>query len=476
MSLKVLSFYWNFLEKFGSQVVRFALGVVLARILSPNDYGLIGLLVVFTSVAQIFVDSGFSKALMQRNDKNPEDVNTAFTFNLAVSLVIYLILFFTAPLISNFYNEPILIDLLRVLALTLIINALFTIPNTILAIDLNFKKIAIINFASILISGIIAVILALKGHGVWSLVYQYLIKSILSVFLFWSSKVWKPRLLFSVNSFRRLFKFGFNLTLSSLANVVVEKFSWLFIAKSFSTADLGYYNRGVQFPDIAIGTLGSVLDSVLLPNLAKTRDIGNEALRLELSRILLFLNIITLPITILLAVLAEPVVVLLLTAKWIAAVPILQIFCFCRFFNNIDTINSNVLYVLDKSNLVLRQHYLKITIRIVLIIAALNFGILYVAFAELFSIIINFIIGAYYPGKLINYGIGKQLKIMLPYILIGVIVSLSVIFLRQFIQDALFQICILSTIGLLIYVLLIFVFKKSDFLQIIALIKTLIKR
>jgi teichuronic acid exporter len=470
MSLKVLSFYWNFLEKFGSQVVRFAIGVFLARILSPNDYGLIGLLVVFTSVAQIFVDSGFSKALMQRNDKDTKDVNTAFTFNLLISLVIYVILFILAPSISNFYNEPILIDLLRVLALTLVINALFTIPNTILAIDLNFKKIAIINFISIVISGIIAIILALNGYGVWSLVYQYLIKSVLSVIMFWSTKAWSPKLFFSTPSFKRLFKFGYNLTLSSLLNQFVEKFSWLFIAKSFSTADLGYYNRGIQFPDTAIGTLGGVLDTVLLPNLAKSKN-SNE-LKNEVSRILLYLTIITTPITILLAILAEPVIIILLTDKWLTAVPILQIFCFCRFVTNLSTISINVLYVLDKTNLVLRQQYIKMAIRIGLILIALNFGIIYVALAELFSVTIHFIIGAYYPGKLINFSAIKQFKIMGPYIFMAAAISFILLLIKSLIINNYLQIIILS----ILYLVLIYVFRKKDFIEVKSLIKNLTKK
>lgn len=473
MSLKVLSFYWNALEKFGSQIVRFFLGVVLARILSPNDYGLIGLLVVFTSISQIFVDSGFSKALMQRNDKNPHDVNTAFTFNLVVSIIIYILLFFSAPLISNFYSEPILIDLLRVLALTLIINALFTIPNTILAIDLDFKKIAQINFASIVISGIIAIGLAINDFGVWSLVYQYLIKSILGVIFFWSSKAWNPSLYFSKESFKRLIRFGFNLTLSSLLNQFVEKFSWLFIAKSFSTADLGYYNRGIQFPDTAIGTLGSVLDSVLLPNLAKSKSMGE--LSNEVSRILLYLNIITIPITVLLAILAEPVIIVLLTDKWIAAVPILQIFCFCRFVTNLSTISINVLYVLDKTNLVLRQQYIKMAIRIGLILIALNFGIIYVALAELLSVTIHFIIGAYFPGKLINFGALKQLKITFPYLLIAIVISAVLLTIKPFIANNYLQIVLLGSLGCTIYIILVAVFRKKDFTQVKSLIKNINK-
>ena len=474
MSKKILSYYWNTLEKFGSQIVRFILGVILARILSPRDYGLLGLLVVFTAIAQIFVDSGFSKALMQRNDKNPDDVNTTFTFNLFISITLYLILFFCAPLIANFYNEPILIDLLRVLALTLVINSLFVIPNTLLSIDLNFKKIASINFFSIVVSGFAAIGFAIAGFGVWALVFQYLIKSILTASFFWLAKVWKPSLYFSKISFKRLFKFGYNLTLSSLLNEIVEKFSWLFIAKSFSPADLGYYNRGIQFPDTAIGTLGSVLDSVLLPNLAKNDNFEN--LNNEVQQITKFLVLLTMPVTILLAVLAEPIILVLLTEKWIAAVPILQIFCFCRFVTNLSTISINVLYSINKANLVLRQQYFKMGIRVGLILIALNYGIVYVALAELTSVIIHFVIGAYYPGKFLGFGAIKQLKIIVPYLFIGLIEWLIFIPILEYLDSEILKILIISVVGIALYIALIFLFKRNDFLRVKSIVYSLIKK
>ena len=473
MSKKIFSFYWNALEKFGSQIVRFVLGIVLARILSPRDYGLIGLLIVFTAISQIFVDSGFSKALMQKNDKNPSDVNTAFTFNLIVSLSLYLLLFITAPLIAHFYEEVILVQLLRVLALTLIINALFAIPNTILAIDLDFKKIAVINFTSIVISGIVAILLAIMGFGVWALVLQYLLKSILTTVLFWLSKAWSPKLFFSKTSFKRLFKFGINITLSSLLNEIVEKFSWLFIAKSFSTSDLGYYNRGIQFPDTAIGTLGSVLDSVLLPNLAK---IKGDVLQLkeEVSRLIRFLSLITILPTVLLAVLAEPVVILLLTNKWIAAAPILSIFCFCRFTTNLSTISINLLYTINKSNLVLRQQYWKMGIRIVLILLALKFGIVYVALAELISVIIHFIIGAYYPGKIINFGAVNQIRQILPFLIIGLFEFIALSYLMSLFDSQIVKISIVCAVGLFLHIVLVYFFKKEDYIVLKGLLFKLI--
>ncbi len=455
------SFFWNSLEKFGNQAIQFVIGIVLARILSPEDYGLVGLLLAFTAVAEIFVDSGFTKALIQRNDKSHNDLSTAFSFNLAISIVLYAILWFSAPFIADFYNEIVLINLLRVLALILIVNALFTIPNTILTIDLEFKTIAKINSFAVILSGIVAIILAINGFGVWSLVFQYLIKSFITLIWFTIKSKWNYKLYFSKESFKRLFGFGSNLMVSSLLNVVVGKFSSLFIAKVLSTAELGFYTRGMQFPDVAIGTLGSVLDTVLLPTLAKNKDKSN--LRLQLGKIIKLLSLLTVPLTVVLAVLAKPIVLLLLTEKWLPVVPILQLFCISRFFNNLISINVNLLYVLNRADLVLRQHWLKIAVRIILILIAMPFGIIYIALAEALTSVFHFIINAYYPGKLISFGIKEQLKEIGTYVGIGILIFIALFLLNETITNPIFAIITISVLGILLYTFLIYIFKKSDF-------------
>ncbi len=456
------AFFWNSLEKFGIQAIQFVIGIQLARILSLRDYGLIALLLVFTAVSQIFIDSGFTKALIQRNDKSKDDLSTAFTFNLAISITIYGILWFTAPYVASFYNEPVLIDLLRVLAFVLIINALFAIPNTLLTIDLEFRTIATINSVSMLISGVVAIILAYNGFGVWSLVIQYLLKALISLLLFTLKSKWNFRIFFSKSSFKNLFSFGSNLMISSLLNVIVGKFSSLFIAKVISTPELGVYSRGAQFPDVAIGTLGSVLDTVLLPMLAKNKN--PEFLRSQMQKIFRLLNLVTIPITVLLAVLAEPIVVLLLTEKWLGAVPILQLFCISRFFNNLISVNVNSLYVLNRAELALKQHYGKIAVRVVLVLVSLQYGIVFIALAEAVTSIIHFIINAYYPGKLISYGIKAQLKDLVPYLLIGSMLFGVLYLLNGYFEYPIWAIIFISIIGIVLYIVLLFFFRKSDFL------------
>lgn len=455
------SFYWNALEKFGIQALQFIIGITLARILSPSDYGLVGILLVFIAVSQIFVDSGFTKALIQRNDKSEKDLSTAFTFNLAISITFYVILWFTAPIIASFYNEEVLINLLRSLALILVINAFFSIPNTILTIDLEFKKIALINFVAVLISGSLAIFMAYSGYGVWSLVMQYLLRAVILLIFFTIASKWSFKLYFSKRSFKLLFSFGSNLLASSLLNVVVDKFSSLFIAKTISTQDLGFYTRGIQFPDIAIGTLGSVLDTVLLPTLSKTKEL--TVLRFQIDKMVRLLSLVTMPVVVLLAILAEPIIVLLLTDKWLPVVPIMQFFCVSRFFTNLISVNTNVLYVLNKANLVLKQHYLKIAIRVGFILLALPYGIIYIAFAEMLSAIAHLIINTHYPGKYIKFGFKAQLNILLPHIAIGSFLFLVLFFFNTLFDNPIYKLLFIPFSGIMSYILLIFMICKKDY-------------
>lgn len=454
------SFYWNTIEKFGNQALQFIIGIILARILSPNDYGLVGILLVFIAISQIFVDSGFTKALIQKNDKSKDDLSTAFTFNLGIAVFIYIILWFSAPFIAEFYNTEVLINLLRTLSGILIINALFTIPNTILTIDLDFKSIALINSISVFIGGIVSIYLAYTGFGVWALVIQYLLRATVGLILFSIKSKYKYKLYFSYKSFKKLFSFGSNLLISSVLSVIVDKFSSLFIAKAINTRELGFYTRGIQFPDIAIGTLGSVLDTVLLPTLAKTKS--HKLLKFQLEKIINLLSLITLPITIILIVTSKSIIVFLLTEKWLPVVPIMQLFCISRFFTNLISVNVNLLYVLNKTNLALKQNYLKIVIRVGLIIAALQYGIVYIAAAEAFSAFTHYIINTYYPGKIINFGIKSQLKILIPYIVIGLFLFVILSSISSFIINDILNILTVSITGIITYTILLFLFKKKD--------------
>ena len=261
---------WSAVEKLSTQAVTFILGIVLARILSPSEYGILGILLVFTGISQIFIDSGFTAALVQNQKRTQKDISTVFFFNIGVSIFFFLLLFLFAPFIADFYNESSLKIYLRVIAISLIINSFFTIPATLLSIDLNFKALAKVNLSSTIISGLVAIYFAYNGYGIWALIIQTILKSVLMTGFIWFSIQWKPSYVFSKTSFKTMFSFGYNILLTSLLNKIVNDFSSLFIGKYISPKELGIYSRGLQFADFAFVTINGILNRVLFSCLLYT--------------------------------------------------------------------------------------------------------------------------------------------------------------------------------------------------------------
>lgn len=468
---------WSSFEKLSVQIIQFIIGIILARLLTPSEYGIIGVLLVFIAFMQIFIDSGFSKALIQKQDRSEIDYSTVFFINGLISIVCYVLLWFSVPWIADFYKNPELINYTRVIGFVLFFYALFAIPNTILTIRLDFKVLAKINFFGNLISGVIAILMAYYGYGVWALIWQQLIRAILLVLLSWLFVRWKPLLVFSKESIKRLFAFGSKLLYASILGMIINNFTNLFIAKLSSTKDLGYYTRGAQFADVVYGTTSSVLDSVLLPVFSKSQN----DLPLLVSYFKTFIRSVSLlivPIFFLLAFVSKPLVLLLLTEKWLPVVPIMQIFCFARLITIIAGLNITVLYAIGRSDLVLKQQVIKIIIRVIFLALALKFGIIYIAIAELLSTIVHFFINTYYPGKIMKINAVVQLKEMLPIALAGGVMMLAVWCANCFVPNDwwILQIIISVAIGLISYFWMIKIFKVQEYQFLWSKVKELVKR
>ncbi|RNC88700.1 MAG: lipopolysaccharide biosynthesis protein [Allomuricauda sp.] len=456
---------WSALERVSIQAVQFILGIVLARILTPKEYGIIGIILVFIAISNVFIDSGFAKALIQKQNRTQDDKSTVFLFNVFIALACYIILWFLAPLVASYYELEILKDLLRVLAIVLITNSLFALHATLLTIDLNFKTLAKINFIAVIVSGLIAIYLALEGYGVWALAWQTLIKSFLTLILMWFWVRWTPRFVFSKSSFKSLFAYGSNLLISSLLTTIVNNFYALFIAKMLSTKDLGYYTRGTQFADIIYVTINSILDSVLLPGLSTIQD-QRQLLIEQTGKIIKMTALVIVPVFLFLSLMAEPIIITLLTDKWKPAVPIMQLICIARLITIISGVNINLLYVIGRTDLALKQHYLKIVVRVVLLLVALQYGIVAIAFAELLSTIIHFFINTYHPGKIMGYGAVSQLKDM-KYIFLSALLMTLITYLAVTAFDSDFvKICIAPFVAVGVYFLCIKIFRIKEYDQI----------
>lgn len=452
---------WSAVDRLSVQVIQFIIGIVLARILTPEEYGIIAILYVFIGLSQVFIDSGFTQALIQKKDRTENDISTVFLFNIAISLICYLILWLVSPYISAFYEIEELTLLIRVLAITLIINAFYSVPATLFTIELDFRSLTKINFISLLLSGLFAIYLAWKGYGVWALVYQGIARSVLSTGIVWFMVKWRPNWVFAKESFNVLFSFGSKLLVSSLLGSFFSHLNSLLIGKYISAKDLGFFTRGIQFSDALFGFFSVILNNVLLPGLAPIQD-QKDVLIKHTKTIIRSASFITIPMFLLLMVLSEPLILILLTEKWLLAVPIMQIFCLARLITIISGVSVNLLYVIGRTDLVLKQQYFKIGIRVVLLIIGLQFGIIYVALAELVSTMIHFSIDTYYPGKIMKYGAFDQLKDISKIILAGVVMAVAVYFLNTSIESELLQIIIAPILAIPLYLAIIKIFKVEE--------------
>lgn len=468
-------FAWSAIDRIAIQAIQFIIGIILARILSPREYGILAILIVFIVLSQVFIDSGFTKALVQRKNRTNLDISTVFVFNIAVAIVCYIILWAVAPLIASFYEIEELNILLRVLALTLVINALYAVPYTLFTIELDFRSLTRVNILSVFIGGLIAIYLAATGWGVWALVYQAITRSCITLILILIISKWRPSFRFSNSSFQRLFAFGSKLLVSSLLANLLSNINSLLIGKYISAKDLGFYSRGVQFSDAVYAIFNAAITNVLLPGLAPVQD-QKEVLVNHTRIIMRSSALIIVPVFLGLSILAEPIILVLLTEKWSMAIPIMQIFCVARLLTVLAGINVNLLYVIGRSDLVLNQQYIAIAARLILLIIALPFGIIYVAYAELLATMIHFFIYTFHPGRIMNYGAREQIKDISKIVLSGIIMLLPVYGLFLIIDDTILRIVIAPLIAAPTYLGSIYLFKVKEAGLLIEKSKGFIKR
>lgn len=414
---------WSTIERFSVQGVNFLLGIIMARILTPSDYGTVGMLAIFLAVSNSFVDSGFSNALIRKLNRTEVDFSTVFYFNILISLVCYSLLFASAPYISNFFNLPILCPLLRVQSLSLIFNSLMVVHVAKLTIELNFKALAKRAFWATIISGVIGLICAYIGMGVWSLVIQHLSYVLVNLIFVWMYLRWKPLPVFSVNSFKELFSYGSKLLVSGLLHTVYQHMTTFIIGKFFSSKELGFYNRGTQFATMPIDTMNAILGKVTFPILVKLQNDDAHLISVYRKYICITSMIIFFGCS-LLAALAKPLILLLLTDKWADSIIYLQIFSFAIMFDHICSINLKLLQVKGRSDLFLRLEVIKKLIAVLILFASIPFGVIGICVSKIIYTQIAVFINTYYTGKLFGMGYFTQLKDFVGFFILSVICCL----------------------------------------------------
>ncbi|MEZ5044608.1 MAG: lipopolysaccharide biosynthesis protein [Saprospiraceae bacterium] len=461
----VSAFLWVIIDKLGSSSINFIITLILARLLSPEDFGVIAMVMVFFELSSSFVDSGFSNALVREKEISEADKSTTFVFNFITALVVYGILFVCAPAIAGFFKEPSLVPITRIMGLNLIINSFSIIQQAVLTQQIDFKTQTKVRIPSVLISGGVAVVLAFAGFGVWSLVIQLVLRAALDSILLWYFHPWKLSLKFYKASFLRLFKFGSNILLAGLVQRFFQHIFKIIIGKYFALATLGFYDQANRFCNMAINHLFQAAQKISYPILSKLQD---DFVRLKegYRKFIKLTSFAIFPSMVLLGVLAEPIIFTLIGEKWAASVPFLKLLCIAGVTYHFHVINQNILLVLGRSDLGLMIEILeKISITIAIIIGV-QFGITGLVIGQVISAYVNLIFTTYYSKKYLNYPFFEQIKDILPTIVISLIMGLVLHFAYQFMVPNFLTLFLLGTIGGVIYLGLHYLWKTDEYLML----------
>lgn len=434
MSLRrktITGLIWTFSQQFGVQSISFFITIILARILAPSEFGLIAMLSVFISIGSSLMESGLTSSLIRATDADQKDYSTIFFFNLIGSVVIYAIVYFLAPFISLFYHQEILTSVLRVYALSFILNAFFEVQNARLTKDMNFRLQMLIQVPAVLFGGILGVTLAYWGFGVWSLVWMNLFQSFLITVLHWVFSGWRPDFVFDKASFKKHFHFGYKMTLSGVLETIYKNIYVLIIGKSYSVTQLGYYSRADSISQLPIGNISAALNKVTYPMFSSISDDDGQLKNVykKIMQQVIFWNA---PALTFLCVIAEPLFRFLLTEKWLPSVPYFQILCIAGIMYPLHSYNLNILKVKGRSDLILRLELIKKTISIIGILCVIPFGIYGLLYFQLFFNFVGYYINSIYSGKLIDYPIKEQIEDIYPTLGLSACIGLVCYFFDAF--------------------------------------------
>lgn len=473
---KVISnLIWRFMERCGSQVISFVVSVVLARLLAPELYGSIALVTVITSVLQVFVDSGMANALIQKKDTDDLDYSSVFYFNLVFCLILYIGLFFAAPLISRIYKDMSLVPVIRVLGLTLVVSGVKNVQQAYVSKTMQFRRFFFATLGGTVFSAVVGIGMACGGCGVWALVMQQLLNAAVNTAILWVTVGWKPKRMFSFRRLAGLISFGWKLLVSALLDTVYNKLYQLVVGVVYSSADLAYYNKADQLPLLVVENINSSIDSVLLPVLSARQD-KREQVREMTRRAIRMSTYVMMPMMAGLAACAEPLVRLLLTEKWLPCVPYMRIFCVCYAFYPLHTANLNAIKAMGRSDMFLILEIIKKAVGFFALVITMRMGVIYMALSRIFTGVLAQVINAWPNSRLLNYSYLQQLRDMLPAILLSAVMGFLV-YLLNFLglgDFATLALQILAGVG--IYVLGSLVFKLESIHYLLSILKNLLHR
>lgn len=465
------NFIWRFAERCGAQLVTFIVSIVLARILTPSDYGTIALVTVFTTILQVFIDSGLSTALIQKKDADDLDFSSVFYFNYVICIILYLIMFVSAPFIADFYKDSSLVSIVRVISLTLIISGVKGVQQSYVSRHMLFKRFFFSTLGGTIFSAVLGIIMAYAGFGVWAIVFQQLSNNAIDTLILWITVKWRPIKKFSWSRLKNLLSFGWKMLASSLLDTVYNNLRNMIIGKLYTSADLAFYNQGDKFPKLIVTNINTSIDSVLLPTMSNEQD-NHVRVKDMTRRAIKISTYIMAPLMIGLAFCAKPIVQIVLTDKWLPCVPYLQIFCISYLFWPIHTANLNAIKAMGRSDLFLKLEVIKKFMGMILLLITMNISVMAMAYSLLISGLISQVINSWPNRYLLKYSYIDQIKDILPNIVMALIMGGFVYFISYLNLPILVSLVVQILSGGIIYLMLSILTKNDSFIYLINILKS----
>ena len=474
-NIAVKNFLWRFAERVGAQGVKLIVEIILARLLLPDDYGLVALITVFITILNVFVDSGLGNALIQKKDADELDFSTVFWFNIAWCVLLYSLLFITAPIIATFFNNNEIIPVIRVLGLQIVISGVKNVQQAYISRNMQFKIFFFATLSGTIGAAAIGIWMAYNSYGVWAIVGQQLFNVFVDTIILWTAVKWRPKFVFSFERLKRLFSYGWKLLASALIETVYNEIRQLVIGKYYSSADLAFYNRGKQFPYLFVTNINSGIDSVLLPIMSKEQD-NSATVKIMTRRAITTSVYIIAPLMMGLAFVGEPLVRLLLTEKWVPCVPFLRIFCITFMFYTIHTANLNAVKALGRSDLFLKLEIIKKIVGILALVLTMKISVMAMAYSLLFVEMTGQIVNTWPNRKLLNYSYLEQMKDIMPSVLLAVFMGICVFFIDKIGMPDILTLSLQIVFGGIIYIGGSIIFKIDSFHYVLDIIRSFTKK
>lgn len=465
------NFFWRFAERCGAQLVQFIVSIVLARLLLPETFGTVALVLVIAQIFQVFVDSGLGNALIQKKDADDLDFSSVFWFNVVWCLVLYVIIYAAAPLFASFYKAATLTSVIRVLCVTVIISGLKNVQQAYVSRTMQFKKFFFATLGGTIASAFAGIGLAYAGFGVWAIVAQKLVNLSIDTIVLWLTVKWRPKFIFSFDRLKGLISFGWKLLASALLDTVYTNLRQLVIGRMYTTSDLAYYNQGYKFPEVISTNINTSIDSVLLPTMSQEQD-DKARVKAMTRRAITISTYIMAPMMMVLVFCADTVVALVLTNKWMPCVSFMRIFCITFMFYPIHTANLNAIKAIGRSDIFLKLEVAKKVVGMVLLFSTMWFGVEVMAYSMLVGSLISQIINAWPNRRLLNYGYLEQIKDIIPSVALAVVMGICVWFVGRISMPLIIKLLVQVTVGIVIYLFASYMMRIEPFMYLWNLIKS----